>query len=138
MSLANLVDIKAIIGSPFIDQAVELASLVFIAELRIPTAMPLATGLETGMLGHEAQYTVCLRTLQLLIIYWRGIGWILTAIEQKYKGVGETDPGVANIDPYSEVALSDRKMIRRLLRHVESGDGLEDAGKCLLMLWDIT
>jgi hypothetical protein len=121
-----------------------MAGLVFVAELRIPAAMPSAREAEgpeeagLGKLGYEAHYMVCLRTLQLLMIYWRGIGWILTAIQQKYKGVKETDPGPANIDPYSEVALSDRKMIRRLLRHVEgnnnknlsgTADGLQDASK---------
>lgn len=123
-----------------------MAGLVFIAELRIPPDIPWAVepGLDT--VGHDSHYTVCLRTLQLLMIYWRGIGWILTTIQQKYRGIKETDPGVANIDPYSEVALSDRKMISHLLRHVEGGngknlgstlDGLQDASKPLLVLYSI-
>jgi hypothetical protein len=121
-----------------------MAGLVFVAELHIPTPMPSipdVVGLHDARLGelsHEAHYVVCLRTLQLLMIYWRGIGWILTALEQKYKGVKDTDPGAANVDPYSEVALSDRKMIKRLLRHVESSnnknhngvvDGTQDSSK---------
>ncbi|RDL30467.1 uncharacterized protein BP5553_10345 [Venustampulla echinocandica] len=134
LSLADLVDIKSIFGSPFIDQAVEMAGLVFVAELRIPTPMPSipdVVGLHEaglGELSHEAHYVVCLRTLRLLMIYWRGIGWILTALEQKYKGVKDTDPGAANVDPYSEVALSDRKMIKRLLRHVESSNNKNHNG----------
>lgn len=126
-----------------------MAGLVFVAELRIPATMPSITDVEGpeesgfGRVGHEAHYMVCLRTLQLLVIYWRGIGWILTAMQQKYKGVKETDPGPANIDSYSEVALNDRKMIKRLLRHVDrsnnknmnnTGDGLQDASMSLLYL----
>lgn len=125
-----------------------MAGLVFVAELRIPAIIPSTTQVEEaqsglGKLGCETHYLVCLRTLQLLMIYWRGIGWILTAIQQKYKGVKETDPGPDNVDPYSEVALSDRKMIRRLLRHVEGSniknpsgteDELQDTSKSPLLL----
>ncbi len=35
------------------------------------------------------------------------------------KGVKDTDPGEESVDPYSLVALSDMKMIQRLLRKVE-------------------
>ena len=119
LSLAELVDAKAVLGTPFIDQAVQMAGLVFIAELRIPptvsTAQP--TMVDTVEKHNcQANYQVCLRTLQSLMVYWRGIGWILTAMEQKFQGVKDTDPGEFNVDSHSSVPLSDRKMIQRLLR----------------------
>jgi hypothetical protein len=123
LSLAELVDIKSIIGSPFIDQPVEVAGLVFIAELQIPPAInlpnpPMMMNDRLRELGHQTNYQVCLRTLQLLTAYWRGLIWIMTAMEQKYQGAAETDPGETSIDPYTSVLLSDRKMIAWLLKSV--------------------
>ncbi|KAF7559012.1 hypothetical protein G7046_g5138 [Stylonectria norvegica] len=117
--LAELVDDKSILASPFIDQAVQMAGLVFISELRIPptvsaTESNMAQIVETHIC--QSNYQVCLRTLQCLMIYWRGIGWILTAMEQRFQGVKDTDPGEFNVDPHSSVPVSDSKMILRLLR----------------------
>ncbi|CAM1507657.1 Fc.00g072980.m01.CDS01 [Cosmosporella sp. VM-42] len=117
--LAELVDNKSILASPFIDQAVQMAGLVFIAELRIPpTVSPAQSNMAEIVEKHicQSNYQVCLRTLQSLMTYWRGIGWILTAMEQKFQGIKDTDPGEFNVDPHSSVPLSDRKMILRLLR----------------------
>lgn len=124
LSLAELVDIKSIIGSPFIDQAVEMAGLVFIAELRIPPVIdspnpPVMMNDELRELGHQTNYQVCLRTLQSLTVYWRGLTWILTAMEQKYEGAKETDPGENSVDPYTSVSLNDRKMISWLLKRID-------------------
>lgn len=105
-----------------------MAGLVFIAEMRIPASPSLISELGESMQSHDTHYGVCFSALQLLMVYWRGIGWILNAIQQKYRGLKETDPGFANIDPRSEVALSDRKMIGRLLRHIEGGNARHPSG----------
>lgn len=128
LSLAELVDIKSIIGSPFIDQAVEVAGLVYIAELRIPPSInsphpPTMMNERLREIGHQTNYQACLRTLQLLTLYWRGLKWILNTMEQKYMGVEETDPGESSVDPYTSVALSDRKMITWLLKRIEGKRG---------------
>lgn len=126
LSLAEIIDINAIRGSPFIDQAVEMAGLVFIAEMRLPAepALPNDAGLSgrngPGVISHQTNYHVCRRTLQLLMIYWRGIAWILTAMEQKHSGLQETDPGETSVDPYSWVQVGDRKMIEGLLKRVHT------------------
>lgn len=130
LSLAELIDIKAVIGSPFIDQAVEVAGLVFIAELRTPPAVPTADlpALRSeGLweLSHQNNYQVCLQTLELLTVYWRSLKWILTAMIQKYQGVSNTDPGETSLDLASSVALSDRIMIKRLMKRVEGNNGTD-------------
>lgn len=126
LSVAELVNPRSIIGSPFTDQAVEMAGLVFIAELRIPPMisspqhqqpMIMIDGLLE--LDHQNNYQVCLRVLQLLTVYWRGLNWILTAMEQKHQGADETDPGETSVDPVTSVSLSDSKMVSWLLKKVE-------------------
>jgi hypothetical protein len=127
LSVAELVDLKSIKGSPFTDQAVEMAGLVFIAELHIPPMinsphppMIMIDGLQE--LDHQSHYQVCLRALQLLTVYWRGLIWILTAMQQKHQGVDETDPGETSVDPVTSVSLSDSKMVSWLLKKVESSN----------------
>lgn len=124
VSLAELVDVKSILGSPFIDQAVQMAGLVFVAEMQLCTSlgtlmpsMDIADGLEE--LSHQSNYQNCLRTLQMMMVYWRGLVWIVTAMEQKRRGIQNTDPGEDSIDPYDSASLSDRKMIMKLLKRVE-------------------
>ncbi len=85
LSLAELIDAKVIISSPFVDQAVEIAGLVFIAELKVPQPLQPQPGMLNTLegFGHQSNYQVCLRVLKSLLVYWRGIGWILTTMEQK-------------------------------------------------------
>ena len=120
INLAELVDPKAIVGSPFIDQAVEIAGLEFIAEMQVPQPVGGHSVMLQTLegLGHQSNYQTCLRVLQTLLVHWRGIAWILTTMEQKYKGVGDTDPGEDSADPNSLVSLRDNKMVQRLLSKV--------------------
>lgn len=133
LSLAELVDSKSILGSPFIDQAVQMAGLVFIAELRIPQQISIVSQpfMADTVEKHNClvNYQVCLRTLKELMVYWRGIGWIMTAMEQKFQGVKDTDPGEFNVDPHSSVPLSDRKMIQRLLRAADKHHQSSEIGQ---------
>lgn len=113
LSLAEVVDPKCVIASPFIDQAVEVAGLVFIAESSV-------TSNTLKRLTNRSNYEVCLRVLQALVLYWKGIGWITTTMEQKSRGLAETDPAEGSVDSHNLLDLKDTKMILKLLERVES------------------
>jgi hypothetical protein len=51
---------------------------------------------------------------------WRGIGWILSTMEQNAKGVVQTDPSGESVDPEAKIDFRDTGMLRRLLA-VKSG-----------------
>lgn len=132
LSIAELVDVKSILGSPFIDQAIEIASLVFIAELQIPPQLDYMQGEEIMVNrlrehDHERNYQICSRNIQLLMVYWRGIIWLWTVMDQEHRGIQYTDPGADAIDPYTSVWLSDRKMIKLLLENIK-GYKQQDSG----------
>lgn len=112
ISLTEVVDPKSIISSPFHDQAIEMAGLVFVAE-------SLATSNTLKTLTNRSNYEICLRTLRALIAYWKGVGWVTTTMEQKFKGLPETDPAEGSVDPQSLIHLQDSKMIQKLLEKVE-------------------
>lgn len=126
LSLVEVVDMKTLVSSPFIDQAVEMAGLVFIAELSSATN-PLRR------ITNRSNYEVCLRTLQNLIRYWKGVSWVTTTMEQQARGMNETDPAEGSVDPHSLIELQDTKMILRLLDKAEESisiNQLQIAQKC--------
>ncbi|KAH8678381.1 fungal-specific transcription factor domain-containing protein [Xylariales sp. PMI_506] len=132
LSIAELVDVKSILGSPFIDQAIELAGLVFVAELRLPAVLDLA---DTGEFisnrvrehDHETNYQVCSRALQLLTVYWRGIIWLWTQMQQEHQSIQYTTHSADAVDPYMSIWLSDCQMIERFLQDTENGEPQDNA-----------
>ena len=66
-------------------------------------------------IASKRNYETCLHTEETLKRYWRGIGWILSTMEQKASGVAVTDPSEESVDPASEIDLRDAGMLRRLL-----------------------
>ena len=122
LSLAEVVHLESLLSSPFIDQAVEVAGLAFIAELA-STQDPLKR------ITNRSNYDVCLRTLQTIIFYFKGVGWVTTTMQQKEKGMGETDPAEGSVDPGSLIELQDTKMIQKLLEKAEIAMSYNQLGK---------
>lgn len=206
VTLAELIDDKTITGSPFLNQAIYIAALAFIAESEMhgkhltvtpelndqrnetpqtDGTMPsqynfIAQGLDSGhtapaistepssqlpdqpslanasaasqfnhlpfderlnssfntlpapplckpaasisllQFASKGNYETCLNTIKTLKCVWRGIGWILSTMEQKAKGIVQTDPSEESVDPEAEIDLSDAAMLQRLLA-VKSG-----------------
>lgn len=129
LELAEMVDPLAVLASPFIDQAVEIAGLVFGAETKLNVAnlSLVPQSHEVDRISHQSNYNTCVRTLEAVLVYWKGVGWTLTAMKQRYRGNGETDPAEESVDPNSMIVLNDTKMIQMLLEKVKATE--ESQGK---------
>lgn len=146
LGLAEAFDDKTIVGTPFLNQAIYIAGLAFIAETdmyaNVHSSSPLGYGggvkdlARSGIDGRHLQgqeetpltasrsllrlaskrnYETCLHAEQALKRYWRGIGWILSTMQQKAAGIARTDPSEESVDPHAEIDLRDSGMLRRLL-----------------------
>ncbi len=71
-------------------------------------------------LASKRNYETCLYTEDILKRYWRGIGWILSTMEQKAAGITNTDPSEESVDPHSEIDLPGSGMLRRLMTEKQS------------------
>jgi hypothetical protein len=197
LALTQLVDDKTITGSPFLNQAIYIAALAFIAEsemhreclmpspelddqrnqttqtdgsmpplykfpaqgLDVGSTAPVISTNPSGQISDQSSlatesaasqsngvpfddrfnplykpaasvsllqfaskrnYETCLNAIKTLKSVWRGIGWILSTMEQKAKGVVQTDPSEESVDPEAKIDLRDSAMLRRLLA-VKSG-----------------
>lgn len=128
LSLVEVVDAKTLVSSPFIDQAVEVAGLVFISESS-------STLNALRRITNRSNYEVCLRTLHRLITYWKGVSWVTTTMEQQAEGMKETDPAEGSVDPHSLIELQDTKMIQKLfdkMQYSTSGRTVNKSQKCEL------
>jgi hypothetical protein len=112
LSLVEVVDTGTLVSSPFIDEAVEVAGLVFIGE-STSTSNPLRR------ITNRSNYEICLRTLRRLITYWKGVSWVTTTMEQQAEGIRETDPAEGSVDPHSLIELQDTKMIQKLFEKMQ-------------------
>lgn len=150
LGLAEAFDDKTVVGTPFLNQAIYIAGLAFIAEAdmyaNVHSSSPLGYGggwkdlARSGIsppppnpngreqeetpitasrsllrLASKRNYETCLHAEQALKRYWRGIGWILSTMEQKAAGIARTDPSEESVDPNAEIDLRDSGMLRRLL-----------------------
>lgn len=79
-----------------------------------PLCKPVAS---TSLLqfASKRNYETCLNAIKTLKCVWRGIGWILSTMEQKAKGIVQTDPSEESVDPEAKIDLRDAAMLRRLL-----------------------
>lgn len=74
---AQIGDNSSFLGTPFIDQAVEVAGLVFIAEI----------GRGADQLLSEQYYQTCLQTMKKIKQYWTGLVWVTSTMECRYRDV---------------------------------------------------
>jgi hypothetical protein len=91
----------------------------------LPAAPPLCKPTASSSLlqfASKRNYETCLNAIKTLKSVWRGIGWILSTMEQKAKGVVQTDPSEESVDPEAKIDFRDAGMLRRLLA-VKRGRG---------------
>lgn len=122
LELAEAVDPLAIISSPFVDQAIEIAGLVFGTESKLAREPVIPVSHNLGQAIYQLNYQACVKALQAIMVHWRGVGWTLTTMQQRYQGSRETDPAEGSVDPHSLIILSDTKMIQTLLKRIKPGE----------------
>ncbi|ETN37539.1 uncharacterized protein HMPREF1541_07161 [Cyphellophora europaea CBS 101466] len=112
LAFAELIDVKSFVGNPFTSQPMYVAACAFLAEATAHTSQPPSrTGSPPGKFRSEhvpsqnaeqraanAKHTLlasaanqnyqrCYKALKILDSYWAGCRYILTALDQKSKGL---------------------------------------------------
>jgi hypothetical protein len=107
LAFAELIDVKSFVGNPFTSQPMYVAACAFLAEAAAHTSQPpsrsgsppgkvkpdnaeqrAATARHTLLASAANQnYQRCYKALKILDSYWAGCRYILTALDQKSKGL---------------------------------------------------
>ncbi|KIW88337.1 uncharacterized protein Z519_10905 [Cladophialophora bantiana CBS 173.52] len=115
LAFAELIDVKSFIGNPFTSQPMYVAACAFLAEAAAHTSQPSSRATSPPSSGHtprpkpdvvaertqkaaSARHTLlataanqnyqrCYKALETLDSYWAGCRYILTALDQKSKGL---------------------------------------------------
>ncbi|KAJ0333886.1 hypothetical protein COL922a_010313 [Colletotrichum nupharicola] len=114
LAFAELIDPKSFVGNPFTSQPMYIAACAFlmesIANASNPTSRETSPPPDTKTEGHRPRaeqkpttkhsllasaanqnYSRCYKSLQQLHKYWGGIKYILTALDQKSKGIWDCE-----------------------------------------------
>ena len=142
LAFAELIDPKSLIGNPFTSQPIYIAACAFLTEMlanssqppsREPSPSPEARadhfrpplGRHTSnhdmrpkhsLLASAASqnYSRCYKSLQQLEQYWGGVGYILTVLDQKSKGI--LDPETYSNEDFEATKRPSRGPLSRLPR----------------------
>lgn len=111
LAFAELIDVKSFIGNPFTSQPMYVAACAFLAEAAAHASQPPSRATSPPTNGHAARgksateqkaasarhtllataanqnYQRCYKALKTLDSYWAGCRYILTALDQKSKGL---------------------------------------------------
>lgn len=111
LAFAELIDVKSFVGNPFTSQPMYVAACAFLAEAAAHTSQPPSRGgsppakvKAEGSVPQNAEqraaskhtllasaanqnYQRCYKALKILDSYWAGCRYILTALDQKSKGL---------------------------------------------------
>ena len=110
LAFAELIDVKSFVGNPFTSQPMYVAACAFLAEAAAHTSQPNSRGGSPGLatrvkpeVGEQRRaatakhtllasaanqnYQRCYKALKILDSYWAGCRYILTALDQKSKGL---------------------------------------------------
>jgi hypothetical protein len=109
LAFAELIDVKSFVGNPFTSQPMYVAACAFLAEAAAHTSQPPSrTASPPGKIKAEGQRTAeqraaskhtllasaanqnyqrCYKALKILDSHWAGCRYILTALDQKSKGL---------------------------------------------------
>lgn len=144
LAFAELIDPKSLVGNPFTSQPIYIAACAFLMEsganaTRPPSretspypdvkGEPLKSPNGRHTSGHDARpvkhsllasaanqnYQRCYKSLQQLQIYWGGVGYILSALDQKSKGFWDCE-AFSNEEYDEAVRLARRGPLSRLPR----------------------
>lgn len=110
LSFADLIDPKSFIGNPFTSQPIYIAACAFLMEsnanasetpsrassppgFRRPEQPKQANSSRHSLLASAANqnYQRCYNSLQQVEMYWGGVKYILTALDQKSKGIWDCE-----------------------------------------------
>lgn len=142
LAFAELIDPKSFIGNPFTSQPIYIAACAFLMESAAHTSLPnsrTATPPRSSSqkksskknendAGQSAKHTLlasaanqnyqrCYRALQQLQTYWGGTKYILTALDQKAKGIWDPETYTTEEMESTKAARSDVSTeLRRKLR----------------------
>ncbi|KAM7216881.1 Fungal specific transcription factor domain containing protein [Rhypophila decipiens] len=144
LAFAELIDPKSFIGNPFTSQPMYIAACAFLMESitnasnppsrapspppeehrsepqRPPSTKP-GQGNDSKSAQHlllataaEENYKRCYKSLQQLQQYWGGVGYILTALDQKSKGIWDCETFTS--EEYESTRLPRQRSYSRLAR----------------------
>lgn len=103
LAFADLIDPKSFIGNPFTSQPMYIAACAFLMESSVTTSReaspPLKHPSNTGKKSRHSllasaanqNYQTCYNSLEHLHSYWGGVKYILTALDQKAKGIWDCE-----------------------------------------------
>jgi len=143
LAFAELIDPKSFIGNPFTSQPMYIAACAFLTESVVNASSPPSreasplvdarrerpgTNGRPMTTSHEAKsakhsllasaanqnYQRCYKSLQQLQQYWGGVGYILTALDQKSKGIWDCE--TFTFEEYESIRLARRSSLSRLAR----------------------
>jgi hypothetical protein len=143
LAFAELIDPKSLIGNPFTSQPIYIAACAFLMESVANTSQPPsretsptpelkadhfkppvarynsnhdARPMKHSLLASAANqnYQRCYKSLQQLEQYWGGVGYILTALDQKSKGIWDVE--TFTNEEYEAMKLARRGPLSRLPR----------------------
>jgi len=143
LAFAELIDPKSLIGNPFTSQPIYIAACAFLMESVANTSQPPSreasatpdlkadhfkspTGrynanhdvrpMKHSLLASAANqnYQRCYKSLQQLEQYWGGVGYILTALDQKSKGIWDCETFIN--EEYEAMKMARRGPLSRLPR----------------------
>ena len=127
LSFAEIIDPKSFIGNPFTSQPMYIAACAFLtqstsqsSEPPSPDAISPGTGEIRGnkhsllALGANQNYQMVTKSLQQLQLYWGGVKYILTALDQKSKGIWDCE--TYTLEEYAMTRISRRSTLAPLRR----------------------
>ena len=104
LAFAELIDPKSFIGNPFTSQPMYIAACAFLTESIANASMPTSrnasppgvdarTAAKHSLLASNANqnYQRCYKSLQQLHLYWGGVRYILSVLDQKSKGIRDCE-----------------------------------------------
>ncbi|KAK4148878.1 fungal-specific transcription factor domain-containing protein [Chaetomidium leptoderma] len=143
LAFAELIDPKSLIGNPFTSQPIYIAACAFLMESVANTSQPpsrensptpearanhFRPPIERYNSSHDTRpmkhsllasaanrnYQRCYKSLQQLEEYWSGVGYILTALDQKSKGIWDCETFTS--EEYEAMKMARRGPLARLSR----------------------
>lgn len=105
LAFAELIDVKSFVGNPFTSQPMYVAACAFLAEAAAHTSQPPSRNTSPPVKAERSaeqraaskhtllasaanqNYQRCYKALKILDSYWGGCRYILTALDQKSKGL---------------------------------------------------
>lgn len=142
LAFAELIDPKSFIGNPFTSQPMYIAACAFLMDSAAASSEPASregspsAGQKSDATRNSAprpaptrhsllastanqNYQRCYNSLQQLQAYWGGVGYILTALDQRSKGIWDCETFTS--EEWESARLPRRRSLTRLARFENQG-----------------